>query len=76
MNSTTDIDPKLAQDIEAEMAEIDGRAPERKSTKSSVESEACDCTGLSPEGTPGTGLLDDHTQCPKCEGTGKLAVLK
>jgi DnaJ-class molecular chaperone len=66
------IDPKLAQDIEEDMAELDGQP---RAKKQSVKSETCDCMGLSQNGQPGTGLIDDHTICPKCQGTGKVAVL-
>lgn len=66
------VDPKLAQDIEEDMAELDKGT---KSKKQSVKAETCDCAGLSPDGVPGTGLLDASTICPRCQGTGKVAVL-
>jgi hypothetical protein len=68
------IDPKLAQDIEDDMAEQDGKPKaEIKSEKQSVAGEECpDCANS----LIGSGLLDANTICPTCQGTGKVAVLK
>lgn len=69
----TKVDPKLAQDIEEDMAEIDGKTADKpKTSKSNVGSQPCpDCASS----MIGPGLLDAHTICPTCKGTGKVAVL-
>jgi DnaJ-class molecular chaperone len=78
------IDPKVAKAIAKDVAELDGRKPSSGKTGLQVsakqdtgteEGETCNCTGLSPDGTPGTGLLDAHTICPRCNGTGKVVKL-
>lgn len=58
------LDPKMAQAIAKDVAEMDSK-PTMK---------LCDCTGgpRNKEGRPGTGLVDDYTLCPKCKGTGRV----
>lgn len=63
------VDPKTAESIEQDMAEIDGKvAPPTGETK------PCDCSGgpgLNKDlSKRGTGLIDDNTLCPKCDGHG------
>lgn len=66
----TKVDPKLAQDIEEDMDEQD--KPKAKAPKSKMEGQPCpDCA----DSLIGPGLLDAHTICSTCEGTGKVAVL-
>lgn len=74
------IDPKLAQDIEEDMAEVDKNQPPKKVATESekIKTEPCDCTGgpgknKTPE-TRGTGLIDDHTLCGRCGGSGVLTA--
>lgn len=45
--------------------------PVKQTAKSTI---TCDCTGgPGRNNAPGTGLIDDFTLCPKCQGSGKVA---
>jgi DnaJ-class molecular chaperone len=64
------IDPKLAQDIEEDMNELDQGG--KKPAKSTMKKVPCpDCK----DSVIGAGLLDAFTQCPTCQGTGEVAEL-
>jgi len=68
------IDSKLAQAIQADMATLD-KAPSKADI---TLLQPCDCSGgpgktRTPE-VRGTGLLDDYTLCPKCQGEGTISV--
>lgn len=74
------VDPKIAQAIEEDMAQIDNKEQPKSTSTSTEKSEMvpCDCSGgpgknKTPE-TRGTGLIDDHTLCPKCDGEGVVPV--
>lgn len=64
------IDAKLASEIEADIAEIDGKpdAPKAKpGPKPKPEPEHFkDC-----EICMGTGLINEHTLCEACSGSGR-----
>ena len=66
------VDPKLAERIAQDMAEIDKKdAPKKTPKADTMESVDCECvtTGWKP------GLIDQNTLCPKCQGSGKVAHL-
>jgi RecJ-like exonuclease len=60
-----EIDPKMEENIKADIEEIDGAKPE-------VKAEPKPTTHFGPCPTcAGKGLLDEFTHCPTCAGSGK-----
>lgn len=70
------VDAKTKEQIEADMAEIDNRkaAPVKPVPKLATEDgPVCHSCTFGGKGKPGTGLIDQNTICPYCNGTGHLA---
>ncbi len=69
------IDPKIVKAIEDDMAELDGTQSIVQLATDEASSKFCNCTGgpgKEKDDELGTGLLDDYTICPKCNGSGKV----
>lgn len=78
------VDPKLAQDIEDDITELDNPSRMVKPMAENIQDkqkdkpenvvQPCICRGGPGKNTDfsqrGTGLSDDNTLCPMCNGTG------
>lgn len=70
------VDPETVKAIEEDMAAMYAEDTEPEEQPEEGETRTCSCTGLSPDGAPGTGLLDADTICPECKGSGQVPVSK
>lgn len=59
------VDPRIARQIAADIAEIDGAQPKTERRPKGESVDCPDCTG---------GLTDNRQLCPTCGGTGSTSA--
>lgn len=70
------VDDETKALIDADMAEIDAKPAPAKAAAPKLATEdgpVCHSCFFGGDGRPGTGLIDDKTVCPYCNGTGHLS---
>lgn len=76
---TRQVDPKMAQAIADDIAELDGDTVEDTGSELIGNEEPCICRGGPGKNIDftkrGSGLVDDNTLCSKCNGSGLIKII-